>query len=82
MRYSFLRVRVKKTHTQNVNSFEPDSNQRPKDAWLGGYSLQSSALPTELSKESQRHFPPQSMPSLHEVGEPLALIVLFTSAVD
>ena len=31
-------------------SFEPDSNQRPKDICI--FPLQSSALPTELSKDS------------------------------
>lgn len=33
---------------KSEGSFEPDSNQRPKDAW--DIHLQSSALPTELSK--------------------------------
>ena len=32
------------------HSFEPDLNQRPMDIWF--YQLQSTALPTELSKDS------------------------------
>ena len=43
--------------------------------------LQSSALPTELSKELRSLADPQRMPSLHKAGSPLVL-VLFTHAVD
>lgn len=39
---------VRANDRKKLNSFEPDSNQRPKDDWL--LPLQSSALPTELSK--------------------------------
>ena len=35
-------------------SFEPESNQRPKDVSRLEYQLQSSALPTELSKGQPR----------------------------
>lgn len=37
---------------QNILSFEPESNQRPKDDCTSA-TLQSSALPAELSKEVQ-----------------------------
>ena len=36
-------------HKRKTLSFEPDLNQRPKDDY-DGLPLQSSALPTELSK--------------------------------
>ena len=38
--------------SQEKNSFEPDSNQRPMDVCLEVVQLQSTALPTELSKDS------------------------------
>ena len=45
-------------------------------------TLQSSALPTELSKELRFRLDPERMPSLHKAGRPLVLVVLFTHAVD
>ena len=38
--------------SQEKISFEPDSNQRPMDACHEDIQLQSTALPTELSKDS------------------------------
>lgn len=71
---------VRANDRKKLNSFEPDSNQRPKDDWV--LPLQSSALPTELSKESRFFASPRTVPSLSEVGGPWVFAVSVTCAVD